>query len=134
MESMCGRKMDIEQIEQDKTYIDYGVLNVIRSILAYNLRQMGPRMFLETYYSKLNIFLNTWNPAALRYIIALLEYLNPAFSYNGEIAVGKPIVADEEIFERIMDGNPQLLDRLAASTPPAFWKYGILVDMRTEAV
>ncbi len=133
MNSICGEKIDIEQIERDRAYIDYVMLNVIRRILAYNLRQMGAETFLGTYYSKLNIFLNTWNPSALRYILALLEYLNPAFSYNGEIAVGKPIVADEGIFNRILDGNPQLLDGLAASTPPAFWKYGILVDVGAEA-
>ncbi len=126
---MDTAKMNIEQIERNKTYIDYATLNVIREILMNNLNQMGLELFLGIYYSKLNIYLNMWNPAALRYFIALLEYLNPVFSYNGNIRVEKWIVADEALFDRIIGGEYRLLDGLAARTPEAFRKYGILVDM-----
>ncbi len=130
MNNLCGEKMDIEQIERDRTYIDYVTLNVIRSILMNNLEQMGQEVFLGTYYTKFDFFLKTWNPASLRYIIALLEYLNPAFSFNGNIMMGKLIVADEGVFESVMGGNTWLLDKLANNTPTAFRKYGILEDMQ----
>ena len=122
--------MRIEQIETNKTYIDYTTLNLTKKVLAKDLKELGKEQFLGTYYTKLGFYTKTWSSTALRYLIALLEYLNPAFSYNGKISIGKPIVADENAFQEIMNGNIQLLDQLESKTPSAFKKYGILIGAK----
>lgn len=133
MDHNCKDEIDIGQIEMDTKYIDYDTLSVIHHILMNNLEQMGRGCFLGTYYTKLDSLLKYWSPAASRYLIALLEYLNPLFSYNGKIMVGKLIVVDETAFEQIMSGDAELLSGLMTNTPIAFQKYGMLLDMRSES-
>lgn len=122
--------MKIEQIETDKNRIDYITLNLTRKILSNNLTHMGKEHFLGSYYTKLGFYTKTWPSVCLRYLIALLEYLNPDFSYNGEIYMGKPIVANERVFQEIINGNSHLLEDLEAKTPSAFRKYGMLMEAK----
>ena len=122
--------MKIEQIETDKNRIDYITLNLTRKILSNNLTQMGKEYFLGSYYTKLGFYTKTWPSVCLRYLIALLEYLNPDFSYNGEIYMGKPIVANERVFQEIINGNSHLLEDLEAKTPSSFRKYGMLMEAK----
>ena len=110
--------MRIEQIETNKAYIDYTTLNLIREVLGKDLKELGKEHFLGAYYTKLGFYTKTWSSVALRYLIALLEYLNPSFSYNRELSIGKPIVADENAFQEIMNGNIQLLDQLESKRHP----------------
>ena len=126
--------MTIEQIETNKTYIDYITLNLTSEILMNDIRELGIECFLGSYYTKLGLYTKTWSSVALRYLIALLEYLNPSFSYNRELSIGKPIVADENAFQEIMNGNIQLLDQLESKTPSAFKKYGILTGAQEHMV
>ena len=122
--------MKIEQIETDKNRIDYITLNLTRKILSNNLTHMRKEHFLGSYYTKLGFYTKTWPSVCLRYLIALLEYLNPDFSYNGEIYMGKPIVANERIFQEIINGNSHLLEDLEAKTPSAFRRYGMLMEAK----
>lgn len=119
--------MKVEEIERDKEYIDYMTLNLTRRILGNNLDQMGKKLFLGTYIANIGFYIKTWNSVNLRYLLAMLEYLGPEFSYNGNINIGKAIVADEQILEEIANGNYTLLDRLERETPAAFRKYGMLI-------
>lgn len=126
--------MRIEQIETNKAYIDYTTLNLIRKVLGKDLKELGKEHLLGAYYTKLGFYTKTWSSVALRYLIAVLEYLNPSFSYNRELPIGKPIVADENAFQEIMNGNIQLLDQLESKTPSAFKKYGILTGAQEHMV
>ena len=120
--------MRIEQIETNKIYIDYTTLNLTRKVLEKDLKELGMERFLGTYYTKLGFYTKTWSSVALRYLIDMLEYRNPAFTYNGELSIGKPIVADEDALQEIISGNIRLLNQLESRTPSAFKKYGILMD------
>ena len=45
-----------------------------------------------------------------------------------KIYIGKPVVANERIFQEIIAGNSHLLEDLEAKTPSAFRKYGMLME------
>lgn len=122
--------MNVGEIERNKDYIDYMTLNLTQRILGNNLKEMGRELFLGTYISNIGFYIKTWNSVNLRYLLALLEYLGPGFSYNGGINIGKMIVTDEQAFREIADGNHGLLERLERETPAAFRKYGMLIGAR----
>lgn len=119
--------MKVEEIERDKGYIDYMTLNLTQRILGNNLDQMGKKLFLGTYIADIGFYIKTWNSVNLRYLLAMLEYLGPEFSYNGNINIGKAIVADEQALQEIVNGNHALLESLEGETPAAFRKYGMLI-------
>ena len=119
--------MRIDQIETDTNYIDYASLVTTMKMLKDQLAEMEKEQFLGTYYARLGFYAKTWRTVELRYLIAMLEYLNPDFSYNKELRIGKTIVANEHSFQEIMKGNHSLLDQLENHTPSAFRKYGFLL-------
>lgn len=118
--------MDIWEIETDTDYIGYQNLTVLRKLLREEMAKDGKEIFLGNYYTKMGFYTKTWRHVEIRYLLALLEYLNPEFQYTGKVDVGKRIVADETAFKKIMNGNGELLDKLRRGTPMAFIKYGFL--------
>ena len=118
--------MSMMEIETDTIYIGYKSLTVLRKLLSEELEREGKEAFLGSYYTKIGFYTKTWRYAEIRYLLAFLEYLNPLFQYAGDINIGKPIVTDEDAFEKIMTGDGELLDKIRKSTPSAFLKYGLL--------
>ena len=47
-----------------------------------------------------------------------------------KIYIGKPVVANERIFQEIIAGNSHLLEDLEAKTPSSFRKYGMLMEAK----
>ena len=118
--------MDKWEIETDIDYIGYQSLTVLRKLLREELERDGKEAFLGNYYTKIGFYTKTWRHIEIRYLLALLEYLNPEFQYAGNVDMGKTIVANEAAFKKIMNGNTELLDKLRRGTPLAFRKYGLL--------
>ena len=118
--------MDKWELETDTDYIGYQSLTVLRKLLRKELEKDGKEAFLGNYYTKIGFYTKTWRYVEIRYLLALLEYLNPEFQYTGKVDVGKRIVADEAAFKKIINGNTELLDNLSQGTPAAFIKYGFL--------
>ena len=119
--------MRIEEIETNREHINYAALNLAQGILKKNLEQMGKEAFLGNYYAAIGFYVKTWRSIDLRYLLAMLEHLNPEFQYSGKVEIGKVIVTDEHLLQKVMDGDRALLDKLDKNTPAAFKKYGILI-------
>ncbi len=128
--------MKILELEQNRDYIDYSELSLLAHQLEKEYNQQGKEKFLGYYYSHIGFFFKTWSSVKLRYLLSVLEWLNPDFPYGGDIPIGRPIVVNEDCFEQIIQGDSKLLDKLADATPTAFQKYGMIVDnfSSTEAV
>ena len=118
--------MNIAEIETDTKYIGYKSLTVLGKLLREELEREGKEAFLGSYYAKIGFYIKTWRSIEVKYLLAFLEYLNPLFQYTGDISIGKAIVTDEDAFERIMNGDMELLEKIRKSTPSAFLKYGFL--------
>ncbi|EEQ58124.1 hypothetical protein CBFG_01834 [Clostridiales bacterium 1_7_47FAA] len=118
--------MDKWEIETDVDYIGYQSLTVLRKLLRDELKKDGKETFLGNYYTKIGFYTKTWRYVEIRYLLALLEYLNPEFQYTGVINIGRTIVTDEDAFKKIVNGDAGLLDKLRQGTPLVFIKYGFL--------
>lgn len=126
-EQVTKKRIYIHELETDKNLIEYGELDMIRKKLNREYQEMGKERFLGTYQLNISFYTQLWRSIDLRYLLAMLEALNPDFPYGGQIRMGKPIVLDRKLLEKILEGDQELLDRVVLRTPGAYLKYGILL-------
>ena len=122
--------MNMYELESDKSYIDYQDIRECERSLLGEYNTLGAEAFIAKYHRHIGFYTKTWRTVRLRYLLGMLETICPEFVYAWKLDERrpmKPIVLDEEAFDKIMAGDTILLDKLAKKTPSGFLKYGMLL-------
>ncbi|MGN0298452.1 MAG: hypothetical protein ACI4C1_04605 [Lachnospiraceae bacterium] len=123
-----GIIMEMESIEMNRDYIDYSRLKLLDNVLKNDWKNMGEELFIGHYETKIGFFAKTWRDIEFRYLLAVLEYTNPHFHYEGKVEIGKTIIINEEMLDKVVKHQDvELLKKLEENTPEAFRKYGFLL-------
>ena len=122
--------MNVYELENDKNYIDYQDLRECEKSLRGEYNVLGAEDFIAKYHRHIGFYTKTWRTVRLRYLLGMLETICPEFIYAGKLDERrpmKPIVLNEEVLDRIVAGDAELLSELTKKTPSGFLKYGILL-------
>ncbi|MCD8217281.1 MAG: hypothetical protein LUD01_04425 [Clostridiales bacterium] len=121
--------MNVYELESDKNYINYQDLRQCEETLLGEYNGLGAENFIAKYHRHIGFYTKTWRTVRLRYLLGMLETICPEFVYAGDLDERrpmKPIVLNEVVFDRIVAGEGELLNKLAENAPSGFLKYGIL--------